>query len=199
MILRPKHAPSKAGSKPTSRFHCIRLGEHDEALRSAEAAIRSLGEHRSERACAEALSSAYLTRAIILGKSSADYDEALKLLEQIYGPQSPSLIPALTTKGWAMIGQGALDEASSALERGLDLAQRNHLLPFFRLPLMENLACVRLRQQRKDDARVLAATMRDIWRDWLPLVIDAGSETDRLNLLLQCRWVDAAIAAGDES
>jgi len=36
----------------------FRLDERDEALRNADAAIRSLGEHRSERACAEALASA---------------------------------------------------------------------------------------------------------------------------------------------
>ncbi len=177
----------------------FRLGERDEALRNAEAAIRTLEEYRTERACAEALATAYLTRAAIRRTPGPEYDDALKLLEQTHGAQSASLIPALTTKGWAMIDQGALDEASSALERGLDLAQHNHLLPFFQLPLMENLAEVRLRQYRHHEARQLAATMRDIWRDWLPFVIDAGSETDRLNLLVQCHWVDTAIAAGDDS
>lgn len=176
----------------------FRLDERDEALRNAEAAIRTLDEHHDEAASAEALASAYLTRAVIRGQAGTDYDEALKLLEQAHGAQSPSLIPALTTKGWAMIAQGSLDEASGALERGIDLAQRNRLLPFFQLPLMENLACVRLRQHREDEGKRLAAAMRDIWHDWLPLVIDAGSETDRLNLLMQCHWVDTAIAAGDE-
>ncbi len=177
----------------------LRLGERDEALRNAEAAIGPLEERRSELACAEALASAYLTRAVILHTPGTDYDEALKLLEQTYGPQSPSLIPALTTKGWAMIDQGNLDDASAALERGLSLAQHNHLLPFFQLPVMEELACVRVRQKRNDEAEKLAATMRDIWRDWLTFVVDAGSETDRLNLLMQCHWVDTAIAAGDET
>ena len=175
-----------------------RLGDRDEALRNAEAAIGPLTEHHEERPCAEALSSAYLTRGLIRGASKVDYDEALKLLEHIYGPQSPYLIAALTTTGWAMMEQGFLDDASHALERGLNLAQHNHFLPFYQLPLLENLACLRLRQHRDDDAKSFAATMRDIWHDWLPLVIDAGSETDRLNLLMGSHFVDTAIAAGDE-
>ena len=175
-----------------------RLEDHAEALRNAEAAIPTLEARRSDRGCAEALATAYLTRAIIRRGSGKDYDAALTLLEHTYGPQSPALIPALTTKGWAMIDLGALDEASRALERGLELAKRNQMLPFFQLQLMEELTLVRLRQHRDEEAKQLAATMRDIWRDWLPAVIDAGSETDRLNLLMQCHWVDAAIAADDD-
>ena len=154
----------------------LRLDERVEAVRNAEAAIRPLEDHRSERACAEALASAYLTRAIVQRLPVKDYDAALSLLEQTYGPQSPALIPTLTTKGWAMIDQGNLEEAGTALERGFELAQRNALLPFFRLSIMEELACVRMRQKRMDEAKQLAATMRDIWSDWLPFVIDAGSE-----------------------
>lgn len=177
----------------------FRLGERDEALRNADASIRPLEEHRQERTCAEALASALLTRAIIRRQPSQDYDEALQLLEQTYGAQSPALIPVLTTKSWAMIDRGSFEEANRALERGLSLAKQNKLLPFHQLFLLENLACLRLRQHRVEEAQQCAATIRDIWRDWLPIVIDAGSETDRLNLLMQCHWVDAAIAAGDEA
>ncbi len=191
----------QAQMRSTLALTLFRMEENDEALRHAEAAIRVLSDHTEDRACAESLASAHLTRAILRGKSSnarSDYQRAVELWEQLYGKASPSLIPALTSQGYGLLNIGDLDEAERVLQRGLDLAQRNRLIPFHQITLLENLTLLRLQQKRPDDAKALAAQMRDIWANWVPLVLEAGSEAERLNLLLQSHWIDSAIAAGDE-
>lgn len=187
---------------------CLRLDDQAEALRHAEAAITPLLKHSDDRACAEALASTYLTRAAIRSTHSpqgvgskavqSDFAEAQRLYEQCYGPHSASLLPMLTTQGWACLNLGDLDAANAALERGLRLAESNHLLPYFRIPLLENLCRLRLKQRRPDDARAVAVTMRDIWHDQLPNIIAAGSELDRLSMLRECAWVDSAMASRSE-
>ena len=178
-------------------FH---LDEKDEARRQVEAVIGALTAHADDATSAETLSSAHLTRAMLKPKSQSsgvDLQRALELLEAIYGPESPSLIPTLTTQGWGLIELGALDEAEAAIQRGLKLAKSAGLIAFHELTLMENLTTLRLRQKRPDDAKDLAAQMRDVWANWVPLVLEAGSEADRLNLLRQSHWVDTAVAAGE--
>lgn len=181
----------------------MRMDDNDEALRHANSAIRALSDHTEDRACAEALASAHLTRAILRGSTPdaarTDYLRAVQLWEQLYGRESPSLIPALTSLGYGLLVTSDLEEAERVLQRGLDLAQRNRLIPYDQLTLLENLTLLRIKQGRADEAKALAARMRDIWADWVPLVLEAGSEAERLNLLLQSHWIDAAIAAGDEA
>lgn len=180
----------------------MRMDDNDEALRHANAAIRVLSDHTEDRACAESLASAHLTRAVLRGTSPAaraDYQRAVQLWEQVNGKDSRVLIPALTSQGYALLVMGELEEAERVLQRGLELAQRNRLISYDQLTLLENLTLLRLRQKRIDEAKALAARMRDVWADWVPLALEAGSESERLNLLLQSHWIDSAIAAGDET
>lgn len=161
----------------------MRMDDNDEALRHANAAIRVLSDHTEDRACAESLASAHLTRAVLRGTSPAaraDYQRAVQLWEQVNGKDSRVLIPALTSQGYALLVMGELKEAERVLQRGLELAQRNRLIPYDQLTLLENLTLLRLRQKRIDEAKALAARMRDVWADWVPLALEAGSESERL-------------------
>jgi len=182
----------------------LALDEQAEALTNADSAIAWLSTHPSDRAGIESLASAYLTRAALRCKQDrelaakgirADFAESQRLYEQCYGPQSASLLPLLTTHGWALMEIGDLDAASQTLERGLRLARTSRVAPYLQLSLLENLCRLRLRQRRQEEAWSIAATMRDTWKERVPLLIAAGSETDRLNMLRECSWLDCAMAS----
>ena len=186
----------------------LALNELPQALSNADSSINWLSVQSTERPAQEALASAYLTRAAVRCRQDrdlaaksvrSDFAESLRLYEKCYGPKSGSLLPLLTTQGWAFMEIGDLEAASQALERGLKLARDNLVQPYFQLPVLENLCRLRLRQNRKEEARDIAATMRDIWRTRIPFLIAAGSETDRINMLRECSWLDCAMASlGDQ-
>jgi tetratricopeptide (TPR) repeat protein len=185
----------------------LRLGERKESVKNASAAIEPLRAAPRTTANTQALASALVTRASNHSLSAsavtekiirADFAEALQLMESIHGPQSASLLSCLTSQGFGLIQLGALDEAAVVLQRGLSIVQSTRMLPYFQLPLLEELCILRTKQDQNDAAQKLAATMRDIWREHFPNVITAGSETDRLAMLRECHWVDAALAANDE-
>lgn len=181
----------------------LALEDYEEALRNATLAVSVLRDHKNDHACADALASAHTTRAAVQVKRGgsqearkirADFAAAMDLYEQRYGPSSAYLIPQLTTQGLAFTDLDDLDAADAALERALNLAESNHLPRHLRLPLLTNRCRLRLRQQRPEEARAIAVQMRQIWQDYLPVVLAAGSESERLNLLRECQWVDSALA-----
>lgn len=180
-----------------------RLGELAEAKRHAEAAIEPLQARTQDRANAQALASALLTRASIRvqehGDTRADFGEAVRLMEKHFGPRSPALLPFLTSQGFGLVHDGALDEASIVLQRGLAIARDTKIQPAFQLSVLEELCHLRFKQQRIEEAQQFAATIRDISRERFPDLIAAGSESDRLAQLRECRWVDAALAAHDDA
>ncbi|MBL9118106.1 MAG: CHAT domain-containing protein [Verrucomicrobiaceae bacterium] len=183
---------------------CLALDENAEAVQHAEASIAALSPTLLERAEREALASAYLTRATARCKISkdlaaksiqTDLAASRRLYEQCYGERSASLVPLLTTISWIALEVKDIDGAEVGLTRAMRIAEANRMPPYFRIPLLENLCRLRLLQRRAEDARQIAANMRDIWKARFPIVMAAGTEADRINTLREVSWLDCAMAA----
>ncbi|MGD0363720.1 MAG: tetratricopeptide repeat protein [Bryobacteraceae bacterium] len=175
LSLAAAQAPAGSEAPGDDRIRsAIRQAEqlrHTGALEAAYRVLYTARDGRSGRTEAALMNSlgSVLQDLGRLDEAEQHYRQALRMLENQFGPDDPDLVFALNNLGSLMMARGRLTEAARLRERSLELRARTYppADPAV-LRAVENLAAVRLAQKQYAEAERLFEQSRKAWEDRQP-------------------------------